>query len=287
MPPDSTFEGKHRLVRWSTYLGQYVGDGKPISRTRLNNHLGGGQGVSRVSGWLNGKRGLEADTAWDVGRALRELDVDTNEIEALWAAGFFKDVIRLMQHVAADDENGTTHAGRLFVTLPARMLNFETSLCAGVETVEHGLSDLRMFHTLGSGAPSHTELDSHDAIRRNETISKAYAPELFALYQRAWEMASRGGNPTAPQADGKKFRGDDDMLEIVTDAIIRMKERWVPSLMVVRIWRMGADWAEEIAPSETDFDALPDIFLRGGALRERESMVDTLHAEWAADSMRR
>ena len=72
---------------------------------------------------------------WEVGRALRELGADTNEIEALWAGGFFTAISRLLQRIA----DGPRLAVQLIAVLPARMMAYETNLCADLDDVEHGM----------------------------------------------------------------------------------------------------------------------------------------------------
>lgn len=297
MPPLSKFEGEQQRRRWASYLGQYVGEGK-ITPTALNARLGGSHAVSRVSRWLRGERGVGEDTAWEVGHALRGLGADTNEIEALWAGGFFAAIFRLLQWIASEGDPGTQSAVRLFSLLPARMLSFETKLCEDVaENVEHGIQYLKMYHTLAAGGYPYTEergYENPEDWREGRSYSPTerfvqrlvpdvYSSERFRVYQRAWERVCRGDRPAAALRTNDSFRGDDDLIDVLCDAAGRMKERWVPSLLCVRLWRIALEWADELAPVEkgtgyspscADFVLIPDLFLLAAMVVLRKDEVE-------------
>jgi hypothetical protein len=305
MPAVSKFFGEQHRLRWSSYLRQYVGPGK-ISPTALAGRIG--NSVSRVSNMLKGERSVGEDLAWDIGHALRDLGADTNEIEALWAGGFFAAIFRLLQQVASEPNNGVTLAVGLYSLLPARMLTLETSLCKNVADVEHGAQFLQAYRRLAEGEEPVTEPHSttitirlpenhsnsphyqffraaaHSPSRRRAFVLaiKTYAPEHFDLYQRAWELVCRGDRPKGPARVNQHFRGDDDLIDVLFDAAVRMKERWVPSLLIVRLWRIAFEWVDELEPVErapghnpffATFDVIPDLFLATATVNARENLI--------------
>jgi hypothetical protein len=163
MPRLSNFAREHQCRRWAAYLSLFVGGERNITPTALNTRLSGSQGVSRVSQWLRGKRIAAEATAWDVGRALRLLGASTNELEALWAAGYFPALIRLLQLIAADIKaGGPAIAARLFSVLPAQMVLYETQLVANLESIPTGAQYLWAYRQLHNGGSRYTEVRIYD-----------------------------------------------------------------------------------------------------------------------------
>jgi hypothetical protein len=293
MPSSSKFEGEQRRRRWSTYLARYIGGTGKITPTRLNTRLGGNQGVSRVSEWLRGDRGVVESTAWDVGRVLRELGADTNELEALWAAGFYPAILRLLQLIAADVRgDGPAIAARLFAVLPARFVTFEADLVSDVKITDLGARYLWAFHQIQAGAPTHTQVRSYDRQERQsfsraqrrlpDLLRDVYANERFPQYEATWKRVIRGDRPRGSTTSiGGWLRGDDDLVDVIVEAADRMMYHWIPSLMVVRLWRLTGEWIEELYPQDaSDLEVVPDIFLPMLVQRQRAAEV----GDWEEDS---
>jgi hypothetical protein len=239
-----------------------------------------------VTAWLRGTQGVGEDTAWAVGQALRKLDARTNEIEALWAAGFFATLFRLLQQISHAPD-GTGLAVRLFALLPARMLEFETSLCETIVDTQHGAQYLAGYHSLAAREWLNEDtaplVEDHPVRRVAALCANAYADEHLRIYQHAWERVTLGDyGARAQHQPGDACRGDDDLVDVLCDMSDRMRDRWVPSLLIVRLWRMATEWANEVAPCDSsDFEIIPDIFLPEAAVRERDFYMDQ-YAEEAA-----
>lgn len=128
---DRVFRFGH-MQRWSRYITDQL-SAHGLSRTALATRLG--IGTQRVSLWCGEKRGVEPESAWDTGEALRTLGARTSGIEALWAAGYFDDVIRTLQSLALQDEDGPRRAGLLYTALPVAMMPLECRIAASIRHV--------------------------------------------------------------------------------------------------------------------------------------------------------
>ncbi|HEY0382233.1 MAG TPA: hypothetical protein VGC72_08550 [Candidatus Elarobacter sp.] len=264
----------------------------------MNTRIGGNQGVSRVSEWARGDRGVGESTAWDVGRALRELGANTNEVEALWGAGFFPAILRFLQLTATNVHgDGPATATRLFAVLAARFVQFETDLLSDVESTDHGARYLWAFHQLRSGRTNaHTSTlirlaGTASYFTRTAAIwlnyfSTFYSAERFAHYEGTWKSVARGDRPSGSTTSiGGWLRGDDDLLDVIFDAANRMADRWIPSLMIVRLWRLASEWIDELYPQEaSDMGVIPDIFLPLFLQRQRAAEVDAWEEDSAAQA---
>jgi hypothetical protein len=116
-------------------------------------------------------------------------------------------------------------------------------------------------------------------------------PERFEQYERAHTALSRGDIPkgNAFSGDGQwsiaaVLRGDEDIIEAAIDAAKRRGRTWIPSLLVVRLWRMTNEWIHDLALDSTDELALiPDLFLPLAAQRQRSEDLDAYYSSMAYD----
>jgi hypothetical protein len=119
MPPTSSAQSEHSRRRLKLYLAALM-HGRTESRTRIGSLVGAS--ASRASDWINGKRLLSPEKAFDLGNALRRVGWPTSGIEFLWACAYWPEVLSLLKYIAAQDE---TLAVRLYSWLPHRMLILE------------------------------------------------------------------------------------------------------------------------------------------------------------------
>jgi hypothetical protein len=97
-------QAEYQRVRWSLYLETQFATGGP-TRAKFADALE--VPTSRVSQWLASERGVEAQTAFAAGEVLRDaFGLLTSGSEALYAAGCFADVLRLLREAAMNEGSG-------------------------------------------------------------------------------------------------------------------------------------------------------------------------------------
>jgi len=298
MPPTNEFQGRHQRIRWAKYLASHL-DGA-ITKTALADELG--LSVSRISQQVKAARGINEETAWDMGRALRVLGANTNELEALWAGGFFAELLRVIHLIAADvKNNGPKTALLLFCALPARMLNFELELMQDAELPENGRRYLAEYQAVIKSGNTHTEETDFDFDTRTHTprsvrkiaaaVEELSRPERFTQYDIAHIALTRGEVPKGDAFSGDGtwsigtvLRGDDDIIDMTIEAAKKRGSTWVPSLLVVRLWRMANEWVHDLALDSTEeLDLIPDLFIPIAAQRQRTEYLDAVYSEMAYD----
>jgi hypothetical protein len=237
---------------------------------------------------VNGERGVAEETAWAIGKALRELGADTNEVEALWAGAFFPELLRILHHIAADiRDHGPKTAVQLFAALPARMLRFELELMKGEEiTAARGARYLRDYQTILKTGITHTEEHRYDpktqtkyylsSLEIEKISEKLNQPARFAQYERAQKALMRGDVPEGGIMKGgwsiaAELRGDDDLMNILVDVARKEGASWLPSLLIVRLWRLASEWISDLSfSSNVELEIIPDLFLPLLQQRQRD-----------------
>jgi hypothetical protein len=280
LPPRSSEQTEFLRVRWSIYLEETLAR-SDASRAKLAEALG--LPTSRVSQWLTGERGVESTTAYAVGETLREtFGIDTSGPDALFAAGHFADLLRLMRAAARDSRpNAGRFAIAIYCRLPHRFLQGDVAaLAAYPRTIERYSED---------------RFEQHEAARLKRDAKLACFPngersvldsEVAWIFDhdgygepltRAWQQAQRpldllevppiprsipyGPAPASGSARLPAIGGTapvsapyvapvgpppSDAIAAVIEAIIalaRALERRNPSTTAPRLWRMLAEWA--------------------------------------------
>jgi hypothetical protein len=280
LPPRSSEQTEFLRVRWSIYLEEMLA-GSDASRAKLAETLG--VPTSRVSQWLTGERGVESMTAFSVGEVLRDsFAIDTSGPDALFAAGHFADLLRLMRAAARDSR---AQAGRftvaLYCRLPHRFLKCEVAaLAAYPQAIEDYREDRLEQHEA-----ARLKRDARLALSSNVERSTLDSEVAWILAHegygeplaRAWQQAQRpldlleippiprsvpyGPPPAAGSARLPAIARQapvsapyvppvgpppSEAIAAVIEAIIalaRALERRNPSTTAPRLWRMLAEWA--------------------------------------------
>jgi hypothetical protein len=189
-------QAEFQRVRWSLYLELQLAHGVP-SRAKLAEALD--LPTSRISQWIAGERGVEASTAYDVGELLRaRFELPTSGCDALYAAGCFTDLVRLLRAASYDETDGALErVVARYATLPAAFLSLEIEALATYERTLHH------YRT--------NEFETHETarLRRDDQIARALAqseatrtlaheasrllrsPQAQRQFARAWHLAQR------------------------------------------------------------------------------------------------
>jgi len=184
MPPRPSEQTEFLRVRWSTYLEGLLGSGA-ASRASIADALD--LPTSRLSQWLAGERGVEPATAFEAGETLRErFGLDTSGPDALFAAGHFTDLFRLLRATAFTDARDAGElAVALYCRIPGRFLADELRALALYPTaIERYRED---------------KLEAHEAarLRRDGALAASHA---IANAEREGEAAKLVATPFARQA---------------------------------------------------------------------------------------
>lgn len=276
-------QSEFQRVRWSVFLEETFA-GTSASRNRVAEALD--LPTSRVSQWMSGERGVEAGTAFALGETLRcDFGIATSGIEALYAAGYFGDVLRVLRAVSLDERPESRRiAVALYAALPGGFL----------------ASDVRALERYPRAVDGYreNEFEKHEAarVRRDAAIAGmpatpafagardscraiAFSQAAFAVVAGAYGRAQRPldlpritlprsiAQPSivapAPAAtasaapDRLRLEAAPPPLEpppveavaAVADVVIalaRALEAHNPTLAAPRLWRMLAEWAIEL-----------------------------------------
>lgn len=276
-------QAEYQRVRWSLYLDALLAAGGP-TRARFADALE--LPTSRVSQWLAGERGVEAGTAFVVGERLREtFGVRTSGCEALYAAGYFADLLRLLREAALEDRGpARERAVALYCSLPRRFLASEIRALDGYARTVDGYRESEFEHHEAARLRRDAELaatrTAHDAPSASleidaELMSHAAVEQFRTAWQRAQHpldlprvviappmpmpgaaASSRAVPAAVPVPAVTRIAPLDpppvEAIAALIDVIIalaRALESRNPTLTAPRLWRMLAEWAFELAPS--------------------------------------
>lgn len=241
--------------------------------------------TSRVSQWLAGERGVEAATAFDVGEALRShFDLATSGPDALYAAGHFADLLRLLRSAGlARDATSRERAVALYARLPGRFLRGEVAALDAYsgkipDYQEHendfdGHEAGRVRHDAGleRGQQGRTNAirDEVDDLLAEDTSQVCIA----AAWRRAQRLIENAFTVTFPLVDDTRLQESvalapdraqlpliaydlqamqptpDKVIAAIIEVVIalaRALERHNPTTTAPRLWRMLAEWAHAL-----------------------------------------
>lgn len=262
MPNKSAFFELHHKQRWSRFVTWQLA-ATECSVNRLSMELGEPQ--SRVAKWSRGERGVSSQSAWDTGEALRVLGAQTCGAQALWAAGYFPDLVLLIGHLAAGAKAKSRREviHDTYLALPNSMLAFESMLCNEL-AFSTGVTSSAFFETFdspdqvlvpvancGAGALDDDvtggswwgQNDKHPLEFAWQTLESKF---VQAALGRAWAGVVRGAKMPMVEHD-YRFYVDADLL----DAIFTVAGKWInkrfPTIVGAHVWRLLSEFVSAAA----------------------------------------
>jgi transcriptional regulator with XRE-family HTH domain len=200
MPPCTPLLALFVKARWSTYLrGLTTADRLTKSAIARNLDVP----VSRVTQWLNGERLVVAETAFDIGEALREkLGLETSGVEALYACGYLAEVLLLLKHLSVDlAAEGDLLAVDIYSWLPGSMFSLEHAMVNaqfaaaarhGIESTDILRSNLREYVRLGTELDLYAYNANEHAAPRGKIAATLRSPAARATIVAAWQDVHTG-----------------------------------------------------------------------------------------------
>jgi hypothetical protein len=306
---------RYAMIRWAQYLSDLTGSMKPRqTQEKIANALNIDTG--RLRQWRRRDRGAESDAVFDHGEALRdEFAWETSGIEALYAYGYFSDVLRLLKHISVDRANKGPHIAVVaYCTLPVIFIEFEREVLKATldwitkrdrdaaEVIRKRYRyDIARFDaestTSGMGGflsvqPQAATSGSLEVRGAGEAIELLRAKGTRKVISRAWKhvLADRLLPNPSPDEPPLEYIGEDNLLFI--EAIIKLSRQMtdtIPTLAVVRLWRMLAEWADHVEYG-WGRDFIPDAFSTFDTVQRRiadeEAWAYESAMQVAADSWR-
>lgn len=238
---------------------------------------------------------------FDYGEALRDaFGWQTSGIEALYAYGYFTDLLTLLKHISVDRANGGPSLAVLaYCILPAIFIGFERKvltttldyIVAGDKDAAEIIRkrhrrDIECFdnrtiggkHSLPAVSPEQAAplIEELRSLRARKVISRAWN---HAIHNRL--LATVSANEWPPE-----YAGEDNIsvIDAITDLSKQMTDT-IPTLAIVRLWRLLAEWAQDVSATfwvRREF--LPDVFSTFDEEMTRE--YARLDAEAEADEAR-
>lgn len=195
MPPCTPLLALFVKARWSTYLRSLTAT-DCLTKSAIARTLD--VPVSRVTQWTNGNRLVVAETAFEIGEALREkLGLETSGIETLYACGYLTEVLQLLKHLSVDlAAEGDLLAVDIYSWLPGSLFalehtmvnaQFKAAARHGIESTKILGSNLREYVRLGTELDLYAYHADNHATTRGTIAATLRSPAARATIVAAWQ----------------------------------------------------------------------------------------------------